>query len=158
MTVSDAAIVLEVASTLEESGEVGLTDTAKLLRGMLGEIQRLGTQLTAAQSERAESAEAKLASQVPGVVRIPEYPNVMVRQSMEHTARHAGILEGVAWARTHAEVVVETVVLPDAPDRKTMDPDFDVDGTGMSDCDLVIRGYNLAVSRLRAMQQAREVV
>jgi hypothetical protein len=107
-------------------------------------------------AERDE-ARAKLASLVPGVVRIPE--PAKVERTTELLMAYpvsadwgVGFDQGLAWARTHAEVVVEAVVLPDVPDRKTMDPDFDVDGTGMSDCDLVIRGYNLAVSRLRALQ------
>ena len=148
MTVSDAAIVLEVASTLEESGEVGLTDTAKLLRGMLGEIQRLGTQLTAAQSERAESAEAKLASQVPGVVRIPE----LTFEEREAIWKFDGsIMDGtLAWARTHAEVVVEAVDIPEWSD----------DGAYCTPthAEIARSGWERARACLRAMQQAREVV
>lgn len=44
-------------------------------------------------------------------VVVPEYPQVLVWQSVGHTERHAGILEGVKWARDHASAISPDRVL-----------------------------------------------
>lgn len=44
MNTEEAATVLQIASTLDESEDKNLMTVATILRGMLGEIQRLGTE------------------------------------------------------------------------------------------------------------------
>ena len=46
-------------------------------------------------------------------VVVPEPPDVMVRQSVEHVARHAGFLDGVKWARDNARAIPADRVLGD---------------------------------------------
>lgn len=55
-------------------------------------------------------------------VEVPPYPDVLVRQSIGHTERHAGIMEGVEWARKNARIV-PTPPQPLQPEERRVGPD-----------------------------------
>ena len=82
---------------------------------MFAEIDSIRNQLTAAQSER-DALQARLDAMTPGVVRLRHPMDVEIEAELSKVwpvgeGWRLGFRDGVTWARTHAEVVVEAVVL-----------------------------------------------
>jgi len=103
---------------------------AAILRdGVMMPIEDIVGTLNALQSERDE-AQAALARLVPGVVRIPEPMDVEIEAELSKVwpvgeGWRLGFRDGLAWARTHAEVVVEAVELTGPMLREIIDESFD---------------------------------
>ena len=116
------------------------------------EVISLRTQLTTAQSERDE-ARAALAKRVPGVVRIDELTmdddeTILRSLPSNYDASDDGpvpiIRAALAWACTHAEVVVEAATeLPELDPKERAQTPF---SNGF------VHGYEYARDRLRALQ------
>lgn len=81
MNTEEAATVLQIASTLDESEDKNLMAVATILRGMLGEIQRLGTESDklradlAAKDAEIEALRSELESTRKGWKELAEAPH-----------------------------------------------------------------------------------
>lgn len=82
MNTEEAATVLQIASTLDESEDKNLMTVATILRGMLGEIQRLGTESDKLRADLA-ARDAEIADLKRGVVVVPDDTFMLLLDTQE---------------------------------------------------------------------------
>ena len=73
---------------------VAIAEYSSILAGQDAGMHRAKAQIAELEAQLAERRAV-----------VPEYPDVMVRQSLSETQRHAGILEGIKWARKNVRAI-----------------------------------------------------
>lgn len=94
MTTNDASTVLQVASTLDESGSENLAMVATILRGLLGEIQDKGNEIS---TLRAQITEMQSNASTAAFEKVNDQLAEANRENANLRAQVATLSAGKAW-------------------------------------------------------------